>query len=821
MRKIFLIVSLLCFAIAANESERRLVVSPSVFPHDRFWAWGNSGWNNPESNYEPRYWSSVDENGIQNSGATSRQGWSEIKDNSYTTHIKLTLTRPVNAKGNLYIPWLIERIPNEIELFAENRNSRNTSANILITGTLRTIDGIEYITGNIRFNPSGNISDSIRVRIIDHNTYHLPLNIVVKFGEPEYSSQITDDIEVFLYPQTITIISDDPPPVETKWAAIFDTTGNGYPDIIRAEIENVGSLDNTTTEFYWRWGATEKSLIPRGNISRNGNNFTFDIRNFNSRDGAADNGRLFVETARENIETEIIDSVGPAIVKADYFPNARHNRLELDTLEIRFSEDVILRYISDCDGGGNPQMPQFILAFARDTSDRNDSTSLIVRGYSVDRETGLWRFFYRFSDITDANGRLDYSYVKIVYNGDAMLASGPTGIIDRPFNQPLSYNNWVSISDHWEPMLEPRYIEFNVKSAAYFNRIVPADGYVDLIRVEFEINSDINSDVSEEMIKKIAEKGFLFPECRMFNEISDIKVIGNIIEISISQNKDRIAAKTSVSGEMLAVNTTIYISDTLGISASGTIPILDSIAPIITRGLFLPMQIKNESDEIIDTLTVYFSERVSCAVAKEAIRAWSVSKNTDYGFEFETRQVNANSVTLLVKGDMLAVLPRNGDYIRIDGNFGIIDSAGVRQEVKTIWAPLEVGRYRQNYVISIYPNPYAPVGNKSKTNPVIEKWGNPDEANKMAVIVKPIGKRVEVLQLSGNIRVIDAVGNIVVEKESFEQGRIGDGAIIWTWDAKNTRKRNVGAGAYYAIIEITDETQSETQTVLRKIGIKN
>jgi len=29
------------------------------------------------------------------------------------------------------------------------------------------------------------------------------------------------------------------------------------------------------------------------------------------------------------------------------------------------------------------------------------------------------------------------------------------------------------------------------------------------------------------------------------------------------------------------------------------------------------------------------------------------------------------------------------------------------------------------------------------------------------------------------------------------------------------------AGAYYAIIEITDETQSETQTVLRKIGIKN
>jgi len=294
------------------------------------------------------------------------------------------------------------------------------------------------------------------------------------------------------------------------------------------------------------------------------------------------------------------------------------------------------------------------------------------------------------------------------------------------------------------------------------------------------------------------------PAIREFNPItaSNITITGNSIEIAVSQKKvERFSANTSVNiDDNLTIDAKADIFDTVSISAKGIFPIADSIAPIITRAVFEPMEITNDTMKIIDTLKLWFSEPLKNFVKKEALSLISGKK-----FEFNNTSIGSNYVAIpIAYNETGSYLPVNGeDSIRIEGGFEITDAKGVTQGINTIWIPLEVGKYKQNYEILVYPNPY-----------ILSK------DDKVSVVVRPIKSRGEKKQidLSGNITIIDPLGNNIVDTDKFTN----DGKdLVWSWKGKNSRKRNVGSGTYQAIIQITNDADKDTKTYLKKIGVKN
>jgi hypothetical protein len=407
------------------------------------------------------------------------------------------------------------------------------------------------------------------------------------------------------------------------------------------------------------------------------------------------------------------------------------------------------------------------------------------------------------------------------------MAYDATAITDEKGNLPLEINKWVPITDNFN------YIELKIKKAAYFNTSNPADGYVDLIIAEFDFDKsyfdELSGYIAKVVVANFNENNAALLEYRKFGKITenDVKLSQNLLEIRVSQNKDSIIAMTGTNpaADVILFNGKTKLLDSIGIIASGRIAIDDNIAPVITKAYYSPMTLESDTADIVDTLYLYFSEMLSCDVSKEAMIPFSKSDNREYSFNFETVRAYRDSIVkVLVIWDSASIIPAEGDSIRIEGGRAIADIMGISQNINTVRVPLTVGKYHSNYSISIYPNPYTPTGGFETTsddklvrNPAIDKWGNPADAANMAIIVKPVGKRVVAQKLTANITVIDGLGNTIVEKSEFSQGRENE-VIIWTWDGKNKRKRIVGAGTYQAIISVSNEI--ETNVYMRKIGIK-
>jgi hypothetical protein len=372
-----------------------------------------------------------------------------------------------------------------------------------------------------------------------------------------------------------------------------------------------------------------------------------------------------------------------------------------------------------------------------------------------------------------------------------------------------------------------------VKNAWYFDDSNPADGYIDRIKVEFEFDfseySEFKFSDFVPHIENIVKDKFTLPSARKFT-VKSVDVIDNTsLKISVLQDTANVDVKTSVdnSDKFTVQSNFIHkFNDTLQIRAVGQFEIKDSVAPIITRGLYSPMTLEEDTDEVIDTLTIYFSEPLSRSVSKQAIGAYSFTEKRNYDFNFDQIFATDDKIKVLVKPDRQSVLPGEDDSIRIEGDFSeITDKNNVSQKIKTVWVPLDVGTYAGNYDVSIYPNPYSPNGEfettdrRTKKNPLVEKWGNSSQANSLAVVIKPVGQRGSMKKsLTANISIFDALGNTIVENEKFSQGK--QDVLIWTWSGKNKRGRIVGSGTYLAIIQITDKTENHSVSISRKIGIK-
>lgn len=764
----------------------QLDVPPATFGESKYWAWRTSGcdFEGDDTKSTPKYYNTI------YSGAPYA-GDAEIEkpdEDYYDTTIAVSLADPI-TEGSIEVKWKIKYQQGIIEPLKDG----NLDARMLVGGKLE--DG--YIVGNVKFE-SGKNSKDVDLRIIDKDE-GVDKEFVMEFEVVSVSPE--NYLNNNLMPTTITVKSDnDCTPVEDptfptiKWAAIYgDSTGE--PITIRAEIENIDELDGTE-ECSFSWGTTTaKKKIADNKISTNGDIMEFDITGLSQKGGGS--GKLFIG----DYSFALTDSCAPAIRNANYF---RDESKKFDTIAISFTEKIdVLPFVGF---DGKPSMTNTaFLAFAKDKKGKNADISLIqAKVISVDEEKGAWRFLYKSDEITDDKGNLLYSYVKIIPRKDMDNFGGVMDVSSEQ-NAPLDNNHWVAID--FEPKTNFHTVDITLSNAAYFSNSNPADGFIDLIKADIDINfkpeSDFNQMESEDKIKELLARMTL-PASREFNKLTanDITINGNSLEISVSPKKDGlVSSKTSVDeDDIIKINEKLDISDTVEIVVEGNIEIADSIAPVIVKARFEPMEIQNEDDDIVDILILWFSESLKNPVRKDALVLKSGKK-----FKFDDAKISGDYIKIPIKYNESSYLPKEGDdSIRVEGGFDIIDLSKNLQKINTVFVPLEVGKYKQNYEVLVH-SPY-----------------NLKEDDMLRIMVVPIKSRGDKNEdaLSGNIVVIDNLGNNVVNMQNFVPNKKGSG-LIWTWDGKNSRGRNVGAGMYQAIITITDELEKTTQTFMKKVGIKN
>ena len=605
------------------------------------------------------------------------------------------------------------------------------------------------------------------VKINDHSKPSLTPNVISAVMLDRWGDQITNEI---------TPLGRDYLP------EYINRRADGIGDILVVKLEIANETGAYTTQeidsvtFTWN-----NKTYGKKTIISNFNNTEFYIFDSTITGGSGTgSGKIFFTSGDSVVIDKIEDKIAPVIVSGNY---ERYDD-RADTLRVKFSEEIKDAQIGIEATSGYKQFK--LVSFSKDAAVYALENGNLVKGDSI------W-------------------ISPIVMTPKCITSDCPQNLLceDLLGNKQTNDNQHIEIS-------YAHFVSFNLKKATYFDTSVPADGYIDLITAEFELSStEIN--VSEDEIKKIVEK-FGFNESRKFNKIkpADIKISGNTIEIKVSQDKNNVLAKTDVDkNDVISVEYKTTIGE-IGIFASTkNMPVDDNIAPIITSGKFSPMVIKSDEDEIIDTLRIWFSEKISGQITKDLIKALSFSNNmAEYEIAIEEQNAkNTDYLEFLVKFNGGNPLPEKDDSIRIQ--YGISDNIGNVQNENTVWAELKVEKYITDYNIMIYPNPYNP-GNPNfdgyNYNPALENYYG--SSKDMAIVIKPYGNRKLTRELSGQMVIFDHLGHKIATKD-FE---FINGALIGRWDGKNIQKRNVGSGAYQTIIQINDE---EPKTILKRIGIKN
>jgi hypothetical protein len=618
-------------------------------------------------------------------------------------------------------------------------------------------------------------------------------------------------------------------------AGVFDIpVGDGEPDSIKADVIGYGALKSLNPKYWYRWNSPSSGRveIKSNEINPSGNNFAAKI----STSEGFGSGWLIYEyddpekpNSRIKDSTELLDSCGPAIDNASFNPYPEGDKSKPDTLRVKFTEPI-----------NGAQGQKIFIIFAK--NDKGGSPLPVEVQSAKEITSGAWKGYYEFlynSGSIAPNRKLAYTHVKIKYD---------TGITDEKGNTPLEDNRWVKIDDG---TITKKPININIKKAWYFDTSDSADGFIDVIKVEFEFTG---SGVDNAYGKYSSDFKKMFEKDRIkLNDDRHLTVESvdftsdNSLEIKVSQNKGEFFVADPDHGHIYNPKTFVDDKDELSFLGSavsineeweipvpkGSVKIEDKIAPVITKASFRPMRIERAGEDIIDTLVVYFSEKINLSDIKrikdDAFRVKSDRFSYDYNFEFDENHIdlwnnNDSAFAFYVKYESGNTLPDEGDSIRIMGglNINVVDREGNShgRDTNTVYAPIKVFEFKTLYNVGIYPNPYVndpSSKNFERNNPVIKKYLGEEDASKLAVIVSPIagGDRPtggNQTSLSGRISVLDYLGNKIVNNEEFT-GK--DGILIWTWDGKNKNKRAVGAGIYHVIMVINGEKQPSY-----KIGIR-
>lgn len=323
----------------------------------------------------------------------------------------------------------------------------------------------------------------------------------------------------------------------------------------------------------------------------------------------------------------------------------------------------------------------------------------------------------------------------------------------------------------------------SIVRASYYDK--NGNGFVDTVVIE--LDKAVKLDALSAVITWSNNKTTGKLESSQFAYVADGKNAKVAVDVS-SKFKD-LGVKTSANMRLTLDYKSEQVSVTIGAD------VIDRAAPVIKDAVYHPGRVAAS-----DTIHVTFSERIKNPESSSSPFLFYRGK-TEYGMELKYLSVSGNTVRYLVEKITNSILiAENKDSVRIKAKVYGDDAENVQNVSDNHLAPVIVLDVPVEFTVKVGPNPFIANGQ-----------------NYVTIIVDPQTKMIENIQPKGLIRIYDALGNIVCEKDI----EIKNGEIKYKWDGRNMKGRFVGSGTYLAIVEATDVKSGQSMEASRHtIGVK-
>ncbi len=375
----------------------------------------------------------------------------------------------------------------------------------------------------------------------------------------------------------------------------------------------------------------------------------------------------------------------------------------------------------------------------------------------------------------------------------------------------------------------------SVKKGIYFDN--NADGFVDSVFVE----------ISGEKIQENADgliDAMTLPDFRNF-EIKNYNAADNGIGIYVDE-------KASIPTTYVTDEDYIFIAYSIlpqgGVVMADTVPVIDSVAPVIHWKPGSAILIDYKDPLQADTLAVLFSEPIEKINHQEPFYFLDISDNNKVFtaelkvikqyvdiVHFEVTGIN-NNVTSMQDGDSIWI--HEGDRVSDNVTNYQNNKKNIRRKltVETKLTPFDLTP------VSITPLDLGDINNIQGIPDVIidilmdqnifddlqlEQNENGDWIGMiLQVIPDDIELLLEDFELEGYISILDAVGNHVIKEKKMAFDKKTK-SLLYVWNGRNSNGRYVGKGAYLAVFKIIpypegkDGEKSPVQFKKILIGVKD
>lgn len=488
---------------------------------------------------------------------------------------------------------------------------------------------------------------------------------------------------------------------------------------------------------------------------------------------------------------DIIDKVAPIIhweprsaLLADYQIAAR-----TDTLGVKFSEPVRNTsatepfYFLDIGGGSN-------YAVTLRPAGQPKSDSLIFEVVSV---TGTME------------------------DGDSLWIHETDRITDTPGN---FQNNPQNIKRRL--YIEKKYGSVAVECGYYFDN--NGDGFVDSIFVK--ASTDIQGGFTMTMINELVTGALTLPAYRNFRVTGNGLTTGGFY-ITVTEGAANPTTYVTADDKLVFMQITFTTGGTV---QAKTVPVYDKIAPLIHWSERSAVAIVHHDVTVNDTLFVTFTEPVTNVVAQVPFRFKSISTGTPlYTANLKAiGQPSPEQMVFEIQRPLTGIdKMQDGDSIWIfEGNR--VGDACKNETGATVtnYQNNPNNTRRRLYVdrrllpFNLIPVAVSPISKSSIINSKFEVPDhyfpilNPNDLNLtqqggtyygMIINVVPDDKSnvYEGFKLKGELTIIDAVGNLVIEKKEMGWDEANK-RLIFVWNVKNSNGRYVGSGMYLCLIDIEE-----------------
>ncbi|MBD3239098.1 MAG: hypothetical protein GF331_00825 [Chitinivibrionales bacterium] len=560
-----------------------------------------------------------------------------------------------------------------------------------------------------------------------------------------------------------------PRDIAVRRAYYLDQDANGYPDVIRVvqgdhrlTVEE-DSIIQPYIHLQTTRGVSIKTVVPSA--------YGFDIVLNEPGESSGEapytgvyaNERLYIDSvpnlpasgAFPATDVAIADSMAPAIVSASYWDRAAAD--ERDTMVVVFSEAV-------------------------------DET-LSVEPFTLNRWPDIASYSLRLSAVTVDSATVTFFVVPIVGQqvpqlGDSIWIDEREEVADLLGNPQDNPENVRRLLDY--------YLLYRIISAVYLD--MDGDGRIDVVRVETD-------RVPDDSLLAALYDNIDLPEYRNFSfSADDLVATGSGFEIHVTQPEGTMPFTGVDERDVLRVGYTV--SGNNGMVRPTSVPISDSLKPVLVSARFLPGAVTSAGDTVPDTLVVRFSEPVEEINDSTPFRFYDMTGDSEYTVVVVPVSQDGEWHTFeVVSKDN--PFPQTGDSLWIDPEANISDPEGNVQDQDNPRRPLEVGEYRIGFEVHVAGNPFN-LGNPEIPAPVRNRFGI-TESHGQPIVIVPHSQLPDGTQGQATVTILDVVGNVVVDEQKCRYIE-SSGAFVYVWNGTNRQGRQVGIGTYLALVTVKTNT---------------